>query len=190
VVFGAFCLGLGLASTVRRSPWRLLLGGVGCLLCMCGLIVTTALCPSGVRLVHGLRHRLGRGGPDRREDTHRRAALAPALDQEEPDSAVCCLSCHRRLECNRILRALRSEPLSCAIGWARLARSDVDQLFMGLACRRASVYVRCVLTVVRRPLRCLMDRRNGRYVVESLFPESRKRRRVGGRAGLARRVRP
>jgi hypothetical protein len=146
--------------------------------------------PLAVRLLHGLRHRLGRGGPDRREDTHRRAALAPALDQEEPDSAVCCLSCHRRLECNRILRALRSEPLSCAIGWARLARSDVDQLFMGLACRRASVYVRCVLTVVRRPLRCLMDRRNGRYVVESLFPESRKRRRVGGRAGLARRVRP
>jgi len=46
VVFGAlFCLGLGLASTVRRSPWRLLLGGVGCLLCMCGLIVTTALAP-------------------------------------------------------------------------------------------------------------------------------------------------
>jgi hypothetical protein len=55
------------------------------------------------------------------------------------------------------------EPLSCAIGWARLARSDVDQLFcMGLACRRASVYVRCVLAVVRRPLRCLMNQRNGR----------------------------
>jgi len=54
--------------------------------------------------------------------------------------------------------------LRCAIGWARLARSDVDQLFcMGLACRRAGVYVRCVLAVVRRPLRCLMDRRNGRY---------------------------
>jgi hypothetical protein len=46
VVIGPlFCLGLGLASTVRRSPWRLLLGGVGCLPCMCGLIVTTALVP-------------------------------------------------------------------------------------------------------------------------------------------------
>jgi hypothetical protein len=43
-----FCLGLGLASAVRRSPWRLLLGGVGCLHCMCGLIVTTALVPSAV----------------------------------------------------------------------------------------------------------------------------------------------
>jgi hypothetical protein len=124
------------------------------------------------------------------------AERSEALDLREPVSAIeqpprlSCLSCHRRLECNHILRAPRSEPLSCAIGWARLARSDVDQLFMGLACRRASVYVRCVLTVVRRPLRCLMDRRNGRYVVESLFPESRKRRRVGGRAGLARRVRP
>jgi hypothetical protein len=92
--------------------------------------------PLAVRLVHGLRHRLGRGGPDGREDTHRRPALAPALDQKEPDSAVCCLSClscHRRLECNHILRAPRSEPLGCAIGWARLARSDVDQLScMGL----------------------------------------------------------
>jgi hypothetical protein len=33
-----------------------------------------------------------------------------------------------------------------SLGWARLARSDVDQLFcMGLACRRVGVYARCVL---------------------------------------------
>ena len=121
--------------------------------------------PLAVRLLHGLRHRVGRGDPVLRADTRRRPALAPAVDQKEPDSSVCCLSCHRRRECNHILRAPRSEPLGCAIGWARLARSDVDQLFcMGLACRRAGVYVRCVLAVVRRPLCCLMDRRNGRYV--------------------------
>jgi len=46
VVFGGlFCLGLFLARVAKPSLWRMILSGLGCLVSMCGLVVTVVLLP-------------------------------------------------------------------------------------------------------------------------------------------------
>ena len=90
-------------------------------------------------------HKDGRRGPQRSEDTHRRPALAPALDLKEPDSAVCCdffLSCPRRR------RGVQPHVLSAAIGRLRYVcyRPGEDG---PLGRRSGPWYGRCLLSAVR-----------------------------------------
>jgi hypothetical protein len=87
------------------------------------------------------------------------AERSEALDlKEEPDSAVCCLSCHRPVECNLTASAAMWR-LRCVIGRARTACSDAVPLFdTGAACCCNWVKVRRVLSVARRPAHLLVGR--------------------------------